>query len=375
MTPLKTLQESIIYRNPDPGHEAICAFQPNVVPLSDNELLCFCRIGQAFYSADGRIGQMRSTDGGSTWVEEGLAWDPANDDVHHSYNAPHATRLRDGTLIMLASRFEVSATDPLRFNPKTGGSKPSEKILLRSRDNGQVWSEPQILDLPAEGVVDVPSSVIELNDGRWFLACELWKTWHDPSPLHIKGFACFSEDEGRTWGKRVDFPSASDTSKMYSHSRYTGMVDGRIGALQWTQSIGGQENYDLHYVVSDEAATQWSRPRPTGIPAQTSWMVDSGKGELVVTYSDREGMTPGVKVALSRDEGNSWDLQSQVMVWDAVGQEFLGTSHKPSYPASHENIAFGKPHTARLPGGDILSSWWCTQSCVTHIRAARLVVA
>ena len=62
------------------------------------------------------------------------------------------------------------------------------------------------------------------------------------------------------------------------------------------------------------------------------------------------------------------------MVWDAVGQEFLGVSRKPNYPASHDNIAFGKPNTARLPGGDILSSWWCTQACVTHIRYARLSV-
>ena len=85
-------------------------------------------------------------------------------------------------------------------------------------------------------------------------------------------------------------------------------------------------------------------------------------------------MKPGILVALSEDEGKTWDLEHQVMAWDAVGQEFLGVSRKPTYPASHDNIAFGKPNTARLPGGDILSSWWCTQACVTHIRYARLTL-
>jgi hypothetical protein len=60
------------------------------------------------------------------------------------------------------------------------------------------------------------------------------------------------------------------------------------------------------------------------------------------------------------------------MLWDAVGQEYLGCERVPDYPASHDNIAFGKPNLARMPGGSLLASWWCTQACITHIRFARL---
>src|SRR5438445_10898652 len=79
-------------------------------------------------------------------------------------------------------------------------------------------------------------------------------------------------------------------------------------------------------------------------------------------------------VAASGDGGRSWDLERQVIVWDAVGQEFLGVTHKPTYPSSHDNIAFGKPNLARLPGGDLIASWWCTQACVSHLRYARVAV-
>ena len=372
---LRIVHEGVLYRNPYPGHRAICAFQPNIVALSDDELVCIYRVGSAFYSHDGQLAMLRSIDGGKTWNEEGVVWDSRHDaPAHYTYTGPHASRLRDGTLLVVAHREPTSDEDFLSYNPDTGGSKPTEIILLSSQDKGRSWTAPQIIELGKEPVIDTPSSIIELNDGRWFLAGEIWKAWDDPSLLHIKGFAIFSEDRGKTWGNRVDFPSASRTDRMFSHSRYSRMRDGRVGALQWAQDLGGEVNHDLHFVVSDETGTKWKMPQATGIPAQTSWVGDLGAGTIVVTYSVREGMKPGVMVALSEDEGASWDLDTQVTVWDAVGQEFLGVDNKPSYPASHENIAFGKPNTAVLPNGDFISSWWCTQACITHIRYARLTV-
>jgi hypothetical protein len=374
MKRLEIVDEGVLYRNPHPGHRAICAFLSNVVPVTDDEVMCFYRLGQAFYSHDGRLAQLRSKDGGKTWSEEGLVRDPRRDETAYTYTAPHATRLRDGTLVLVAQRYRPDENEIHRFNPKTGGAKPSEAVLFQSTDVGRTWSEPSVLDLGNGPMIDTPSSVLELQDGRWFLACEVWKGWDDPSPAHIKGYAVFSSDRGRTWGGRVDFPSASDAARMYSHSRYTRMLDGRLGALQWTQSIGGQQNFDLHLVTSDLSGREWSRPQPTGIPAQTSWVADLGGGALAAAYTLREGMHPGIMVALSADGGHTWDLERQVMVWDAVGQEFLGVTHKPTYPSSHDNVAFGKPNLARLPGGRLIASWWCTQACVTHIRYARLDV-
>jgi len=376
MKRLKVLSDGILYRNPSPELKAECAYQPNVVPLSDTEVMCFYRIGSAFYSADGKLAKLRSTDGGKTWATDGLVWGSDYDEVPYSYSytAPHATRLSDGTLVLIAQRWDCLRGAQPVFNPETGGIRLRETVLFRSIDGGHTWSLPKKLALPGGGLADTPSQIIELNDGRWFLACELWKGWDDTSPLHIKGFAVFSDDKGKTWTDRIDFPSASDTQKMYSHSRYTRMLDGRIAALQWTQEVGTAKDFDLHFTISDETGTKWSDPRPTGIMGQTSWLADLGDGILVAAYTLREGMRPGIYVVLSEDEGKTWDLENQIMVWDAVGQEFLGVVHKPRYPASHDNIAFGKPNMARLPNGEIICSWWCTQACVTHIRFARLAV-
>ncbi len=374
MSRLRILSEGILYRNPNPGFKAECAFLPNVAPLSDTEVMCFYRLGQALYSVDGRLAKLRSTDGGETWAAEGAVWDPRDDDKPYSYSAPHASRFRDGTMVLLAFRVDFSDPDLPMFNPDTGGSRPVETVLFRSEDDGHTWSEPEVLDMPYGGLPNAPSQIIELNDGRWWLGCELWKSWDDTSPLHIKGLYMISDDKGKSWTDPIDLPSASDTAKMYSHSRYTQMLDGRIAALQWTQEIGTAKDFDLHFTVSDETATHWGYPTHTGIVGQTSWMADMGGGLLVAAYTSREGMRPGINVILSEDEGETWDFENQATIWDAVGQEYLGVVHKPSYPASHDNIAYGKPNTARLPNGEIICSWWCTQACVTHSRFARLAV-
>jgi hypothetical protein len=372
-TALSVVHEGVIFRNPEPGIRALCAYLPNVVPLTDDEVLCFFRLGQAFYSLDGRIGLARSGDGGRSWADETPTLAPILSGAF-TYTAPHATRLHDGTLLLLAQRHPSDDAQALRFNNMTGGMRPVEFVLTRSSDDGRTWSPPQSIDPGTSIAADSPSSVLELPDGTLFLAFETWKNWEDASPLHIRGFALFSHDGGATWGDRLAFPSAADTDRMYSHTRYTRLADGTLGALQWTQSVGGEQNFDLHLVTSDASGRVWSQPRPTGIPAQTSWLADLGGGRLAVAYTERTGMQPGIKVALSDDGGTSWDLDNSLLAWDAVGQEWLGVERRPAYPASHDNIAFGKPNLVVLPSGDLLVSWWCTQACVTHARCARLSV-
>jgi hypothetical protein len=374
MKQLRIVSEGILHRNPNPGYKAECAYLPNVLPLSEAEYICAIRIGSAFYSADGKLTLLRTTDAGKTWIKEGLIWDPKFDTTSYTYTAPHLTRLADGKLTLIARRWDSSDPELPIFNAETGGIRSGEVVLFRSFDSGKTWSAPEVLDLPGAGQADTPSQLIELRNGRWLLACELWKAWADTSPLHLKGFVLFSDDEGKTWKDRVDFPSATDPQRMFSHSRYTQMLDGRVAALQWTQEIGAAKDLKLHFTVSDESGKEWTGPLPTNLEAQTSWVADLGGGTLAATYTRRGGEKPGICVTLSEDGGTTWDLENQVLVWDAVGQEFLGVSHKPSYPASHDNIAFGKPHTVRLPNGEIICSWWCTQACVTHSRFAKLAV-
>ena len=348
----RIIDEGILHKNLNPGVRAEAAFLPNVVAISATEALCFYRIGTAFYSPDGQLAMLRSQDSGRTWMREGDVWDPRNYDSPWNYTAPHGARMGDGTLVV--SAFRNDAADP--DNPDAAERRPKQTILFRSSNDGRTWSEPEPVALPpVEGGPDAPSQIIELDDGRWFLGIEVW-TEH--GPFDIKGFALFSGDRGRTWGDKVDYSSASNTTKAYSHSRYTRTRDGRVAVLQWTQEVGTAKDLDLHFTVSDQTGTEWSDPQPTGIRGQTSWLADLGNGVFAAAYTSREGMDPGIKVVVSEDEGRTSDLDNEVTVWDAVGQEYLGVEQKPQYPASHENVAYGKPNLARMPDGELIASWW-----------------
>jgi len=79
--------------------------------------------------------------------------------------------------------------------------------------------------------------------------------------------------------------------------------------------------------------------------------------------------------ALSQDQGRTWDIDCQLVLWDALGQEMLGVMHSASGPSAHDNIAFGRPNLPRLHYNTVICAWWCTQKCVTHSRCAVLRIA
>ena len=109
-------------------------------------------------------------------------------------------------------------------------------------------------------------------------------------------------------------------------------------------------------------------------PGQVTHPTDLGDGRLLAVYNLRYGDRPGVMAVLSEDEGRTWNLEGQVAIWDAIGQANIGVAAGARELQKHMTIAFGKPVAVRLADGDVLASFWCTQSCVTHIRWCRLRV-
>lgn len=359
----------VLHRNPHPGHTAECAFLPSLVPLDGRSVAAFSRSGQAFYSLDGVIQIQHSGDGGDTWSAPRAVLA----DRRYSYTAPHGSRLADGSLLLVANRYPSTEDQLFRFNPETGGLRPYEITWCRSTDGGHSWSEEHVVPVAVEqGVPTTPTAILELADGTWFLPVEVWKSWEDTNPLRIRTFAVCSSDRGATWNERIEFPAFPGL--MYSHGRYTRMSDGGIGATVWTQTEGDMRDLDLHLIRSDTSGRVWGALSPTGLQAQTSWMADLGGDLLAVVHTVRTGRVPGIYLTAGTDQGRSWNREGELLLWDAVGQEFLGVDHKPSYPASHNNIAFGKPNLVRLSEDELLCSWWCTQACVTHTRWARVRV-
>ena len=375
MPRLEVIAEGIIYRNPNPGYEYVFASHSHVVQISERELLCAYMKGQAMYAVDLEFAQARSTDGGVTWQEEPLIYDPSQDDLPYSYHDPFLGRLNDGTLIIVA--FRTERTDPKMpmFNEATGGVKETETVIFRSSDNGYTWSGPESPSFPPDLIITPTNTVLELPNGQWFLPFDQWHGFDDPGPYRPRTVGLFSSDQGRTWGDAVTYADGAEQGKGFWHGKTIPLADGRLFSLYWSADMKNNlQTLPLHRNFGSPDARSWSAPEATNIPGQTNWPVDLGDGRMAAIYTNRESDTPGFFVTFSQDEGKTWDIENQICVWDATGRDKLGVSAPDSYPRSHDTIAFGAPTSMRLLNGEILVSFWCTEMSITHIRYARLQV-
>lgn len=365
----------MIYINPEPGYRCNFVCHSHVVELSKTELLCLFQRGQALYSADSVLIQARSTDAGRTWVEEAPVLDSTRDDRPFSYHGPYTTRVVDGMLLINTIRWDRSDPDMPLFNEVTGGILPSDTILIRLTDQGDTWSEPQVMEI-GDGRVLTPSGpVVVLRDGRWMLPFDQWHDFDDPGPYRPRTVALFSSDSGETWTDPVTFGTESADGQGFWHGRIIRLRDDRLYTLFWSADLKSGTNLSLHGCFGTPDGRQWSNPELTGIPGQTNWCVDLGDGRLVTIYTVRETEPAGFFAVVSLDGGKTWDLENCVLIWDATDRDKIGINAPDSYPRSHDTISFGAPTAIALQNGDVLLSFWCTDVSATHIRYASVRLA
>ena len=374
MAKIEVVDAGVVYINPNPGYEYHFACHSHMVQLGPQEFLCGFQRGKALYSTDSVCSCSRSTDGGKTWVNEGLLHDPAADDRPSSYHGPAFTRLADGTLLVIVHRWDRSDPSHPLFNEKTGGIVPSDTMLYRSQDNGKTWSEPQLIPRP-DGMVITPSCpIVELADGSWLLAHDQWHAYEEPGPYQPCTVALSSTDGGYTWGEPVRFAEYDGSGIGHWHGRVIRLRDDRLFTLFWTAEMKSQEARPLHRCIGSPDGREWSKPEATNIPGQTNWAADLGDGRMAVIYTVREMDPPGFFAAVTEDGGLQWDLDHQIQVWDASGRDKIGVNAPDDYPRSHDTISYGAPTSTLLDNGDIFTTFWCTEVSVTHIRYARLRV-
>jgi len=359
---LRIVDSGILYANQYQGDWAINAYYPNIVEMGPGELLCVYRRGAAIYSDDGRIYQLRSTDDGRTWLDEGVVWDGKADARSYWYAPVGISRAPDSQLVIAGFRIHRPTPATPTCNEETGACLSEESILIRSGDEGKSWLPPEVIQKPQGLVLEISSAVVFLEDGRWLLPFDISKPYEDVTPLRPHVVALCSSDGGRSWSEPIRIAGGPGHEKTFWHSRVLKLRNGRLIAFPWTGDATAQRFLPIHRVVSDAKGRSWSEPESTGIQAQTNFPVDLGEGKMVLVYSVRESDHPGIYAALSFDEGRSWNLEDQVQLWDAYGKDSIGVARTSTYPASHDNIAFGAPHAIRLKSGDIMASFWAAQS-------------
>ena len=363
---LHIVDEGIISHNPDRG-----AYMPVVTPLPDGNFIACQHVGESLGSADNYIEVLRSTDGGKSWDNEGSIHGGGLPDDGYSYRGPKIGTVPDGRLVMTATRFETE--DDNLFNPDSEGLQRPEMLLLWSEDNGENWSAPQVVpvDLPPERYTwNGAGALLQLAQDRWMYPLETWKPEGYEGPPDQKAAAVFSADQGRTWG---EFTAVADdvTGKILWWDQMCSVLpDGRIYTLIWTHKYGTSEDLNNHWTISADQGRTWSEPEPTNLRGQVCTPIPLKDGRVAAIYNFRHE-PQGVHVALTEDFSH-FDVDGEVVVFDAGVEATLGTTDHENFLAEHMLIAFGKPGGVLLDDGDIMTYFWCTTGGVTHTRWVRL---
>jgi len=318
------------------GYEAF----PDLVRLQNGELLCVFYAGYGHVSHPtealpngARVCMVRSADDGKSWSPAQVVADTPWDD-----RDPSICQLSDGTIIV--NWFTYYHGGPSVRPGNTVGYK--EIWLTRSEDNGQTWSEPELIPSTANGYWGCSSPIRELADGTLVLPI-----YHEyPEPLRNVSYTILSADGGKTWGgPNVVDPDNDDNDE----PDIVVLPDGRLLCLMRANRDGN----NMHKSVSEDGGKTWSKAQEVGFRGHAPNLLRTAQGILLVGHR-----LPNTALHYSLDDGETWS--DTVHVDDTIGaytsmaqlpdgrvlivyyEEGAGSSIRAQYlRATPEGIEFG----------------------------------
>jgi hypothetical protein len=274
-----------------PEHPRIS--EGDLVAMPDGQLLV---VYGDFYSGQGwdgspaRLMAKRSADGGRTWGEP---WVVADRDEGSEGNVMSASLLwaKNGDLLMV-------------YHDKTPEMASKSMVLRRSADGGKTWSA-RIPVTPAASTNRHTANnacLTRLADGRIVLAAR----------EYVGGirwpYACYSDDDGRTWkaGSHVPDPGLTPQQKSgqnVNEPSLCELADGRL--LMIMRSIAGGQFFSW----SSDRGETWTKPvlsplRGTCSPAIVR-RIPGTDDVLAIWTNGYGGRTPLIS-AVSSDGGMTW---------------------------------------------------------------------
>lgn len=370
MATITVLRTGLLYRNPRPHVRSVHAYFPSVVVMKNGELLATLVIGEAFEAVNLRTYVARSTDQGETWQLEGLIYPGTVDRL--TSDACRLTALPDGEVVAFMARHDRTAyVDEGLTNHQTLGFVPTELLLLRSRDDGQTWTRPNVLTAPLEGPsFELCCPITPLKDGRWLLPTSTWRGWDGACPNGMKMVAFISHDQGQTWPDYSDVMVDPEQRVVYWESKIVELPDGRLLATAWAYDEQAGRDLPDQYVLSADGGKTWSPPRSTGLIGQTLTPCVL-RDECVLCVYRRMDVS-GLWGQLAHLEGDRWVNDGSEPLWGAEASGLTGSTRNMAQ--NFNVLRFGAPCVTGLPDGTMFVAFWCYEGCVSNIRWFQLRV-
>jgi hypothetical protein len=178
--------------------------------------------------------------------------------------------------------------------------------IMRSEDRGATWGAP--IRVP----VSAPHGPIRLRSGDLLYLGKLYRVWQDMVDSMVTAFR--SQDGGVTWTELGIVPIAPKTDPVNYHEPHViELPSGRLLGMIRIENHSGKElkeaeipHFSMLQTESQDGGRTWTTARPLGFHGSPPHLLRHSSGALLLTYGYRQAPF-GQRVAISRDEGSTWD--------------------------------------------------------------------
>lgn len=326
---------------------------PQAVQLPGGDILCSFGVGGGQF-VHGGTDWVRSTDGGVTWRLEGALLPPTSDPP--SANFLKLSLSPDGqTIYAYGTRYWGSIDDKF-------GERRGEALFCVSTDEGNSWSEPQVIPMP-DVPLEVSHSILPLASGRLLAPTGLLVS---KERLGEEVIVAVSDDGGRTWpAHRTVFKDPAGKFGFWEQ-KLAEFAPNQLLAVAWTITLGDYHDQPDSFCISRDGGWTWGPFQTTGIRGQTMTPLPLGGDRLLVLYNRRYGQQ-GIVAALVTFTDTAWNVHHEQLLYDARAFRD-GPSSGATGVDELASFQFGFPTAIRLQDGTFLATHWCVEQGVSGIR-------
>jgi sialidase-1 len=370
MNSIELINSGVVFRNPQPHLRSVHAYFPTAVELPSGELLVGMDLGSAFEALDVRSYTCRSADGGATWSQPQLIFEP-DESLGRRSTTCRIGRVDQDELLGWVCLFDRTREECGLGNADSNGFCRTDFATVRSRDGGRTWSTPEEVTLPANWQhFENCAPPFRVNNRRLLTLTSPWATWEgEVSPWNHNGMAFASSDNGHTWNELVQVFQDDTGNRSFYEQAFAQLSDGRLAAMSWVFDRKQGRNLNNHIAFSEDGGRTFGPAIETSLCGETSRPLALPDNRLLVVYrrTDKKGLWGHI----AQIDGDRWVPGNELLLWS--GTQAISPEHHGTL-AQMSQLKFGCPAVVQLRNGEVFVVFWCVEDCVSNIRSLQLRV-